>query len=110
MNSPNDEIEFSLQIFVPDPNAVYTIKVTAELTHIPRRMILVYHKHGLISPVIDPEDGGYYFNDAAIRTLRRVEYLHTNCGINLEGTKMILDLMNEVERLEAEARSLRTLY
>ena len=70
-------------------------------------MIAVYCKHGLLSPVVDPACGGYYFNDEAIRTLRRIEYLRADCGINLVGIKMILRLTNEVESLRAEVSFLR---
>jgi DNA-binding transcriptional MerR regulator len=56
---------------------------------------------------VDPGCGGYYFNDEAIRILRRIEYLRNVCGINLSGIKMILDLVNEAERLRAEVRFLR---
>lgn len=73
----------------------------------PRRLIAVYYKHGLVSPVVDPNSGGFYFNDEGIRTLRRIESLRTVFGLNLVGIKMILDLMKEVEHLRAEARFLR---
>ena len=56
---------------------------------------------------MDPACGGYYFNDEAIRTLRRIEYLRADCGINLVGIKMILRLTNEVESLRAEVSFLR---
>jgi DNA-binding transcriptional MerR regulator len=73
----------------------------------PRHTILVYCKHGLVSPVVDPACGGYYFNDEAIRLLRRIHYLRTACGINFAGIKMILNLMNDVECLQSEVRFLR---
>lgn len=97
----------AVQPFEPDPDTVYTIEATEHIARVPRRAILLYCKHGLVSPVVDPECGGYYFNDEAIRTLRRIEYLRADCGINLVGIKMILHLINEVERLQAEARFLR---
>ena len=106
MNAFDETRLRALQHFEPDPRAVYTIETAARLVHLPRRMILIYCKHGLISPVADPECGGYYFNDEAIRDLRRIEYLRTVCGINLVGIKMILRLMNEAERLRTEVRSL----
>ncbi len=106
MNALDETRLRALQLFEPDSHAVYTIETAAHLVHLPRRMILVYCKHGLISPVVDLECGGYYFNDEAIRNLRRIEYLRTVCGINLVGIKMILRLMNEAERLRAEVRSL----
>jgi DNA-binding transcriptional MerR regulator len=97
----------ALQPFEPEPDAVYTLEVTERIAHVPRRMIAVYYKHGLVSPVVDPARGGFYFNDEGIRALRRIEYLRTVCGINLVGVKMIFDLSNEAERLRAETRFLR---
>lgn len=97
----------AVKVFEPDSTTVYTIEAAERLGHVPRMMIAVYYKHGLVSPVVDPACGGYYFNDEAIRTLRRIDYLRTACGVNLVGIKMILHLMNEVERLQAEARFLR---
>src|SRR5438067_5570908 len=108
MNVAEDEVSIrALQLFEPDPDAVYTIEATARLAHVPRHTILIYCKHGLVSPVVDPDCGGYYFNDEAIRALRRINYLRTTCGINLAGIKMILQLRNELEDLRAEARFLR---
>ncbi len=96
-----------LQVFEPDPEAVYTIETAARLVGVGRHRILVYYRQGLVSPVVDPQCGGYYFNDEGVRTLRRIEYLHTDRGINLAGTRMILELQNEVERLRNEVRFLR---
>jgi DNA-binding transcriptional MerR regulator len=97
----------ALQLFEPDPRAAYTIEMTAHLVDVPRHTILLYCKHGLVSPVVDPACGGYFFNDEAIRVLRRVECLRTSCGVNLPGIKIILELMNKVERLESEVSFLR---
>ena len=92
----------TLQLFEPDARAVYTLEQAAGLTQLPRRLIAVYFKHGLVSPVMDPACSGWYFNDEAIRILRRIEYLRTACGINLVGIKLIMDLAREVERLREE--------
>ena len=92
----------TLQLFEPDARAVYTLEVAASLTQIPRRLIAVYFKHGLVSPVMDPACSGWYFNDEAIRILRRIEYLRTACGLNIVGIKLIMDLAREVERLQEE--------
>jgi DNA-binding transcriptional MerR regulator len=96
----------ALQVFEPDTNTVYTIEAAGHITQVPRRTILIYYKHGLVSPVDVSESGGYYFNDEAIHTLRRIEYLRVNCGVNIVGIKMILHLMKEVDRLQTEARFL----
>lgn len=104
MNLDSQSRSQELQLFEPDPDAVYTLEVAERLAHVPRRLIAIYYKHGLVSPVGDPEDGGFCFNDEGIRALRRIEYLHTVCGINLIGVKMIVTLTDEAERLRAETR------
>jgi DNA-binding transcriptional MerR regulator len=92
----------ALQLFEPDARAVYTLEATASLTQLSRRLIAVYFRHGLVSPVMDPACSGWYFNDEAIRILRRIEYLRTACGLNIVGIKLIMDLAREVERLREE--------
>jgi len=97
----------TLQLFEPDARAVYTLEQVSRLTQLPRRLIAVYFKHGLVSPLMDPACGGWYFNDEAIRILRRIDYLRTACGLNLVGIKLMLDLAGEVERLREELNFLR---
>jgi len=50
----------ALQLFEPDPAAVYSLEAAARLAHLPRRTILLCCKHGLVSPVSDPGSGSYY--------------------------------------------------
>ena len=92
----------TLQLFEPDARAVYTLEAAASLTQLSRRLIAVYFRHGLVSPVMDPACSGWYFNDEAIRILRRIEYLRTTCGLNMAGIKLIMDLAREVELLREE--------
>ena len=92
----------ALQLFEPDARAVYTLEAAASLTQLSRRLIAVYFRHGLVSPVMDPACTGWYFNDEALRILRRIEYLRTACGLNIVGIKLIMDLAREVERLREE--------
>jgi DNA-binding transcriptional MerR regulator len=95
-----------IQLFEPPANAVYTIDSAAHLADVPRRSIAVYYKHGLVSSTVDPPHNGYYFDKEAILTLRRIEDLRTVCRNDLAVVKMILDLTNEVERLNSKMRSL----
>ena len=106
MKFPTELPANAVQLFEPDPNAVYTIEAVERMAHMPRRLIAIYCKHGLVSPVVDPDCGGFYFNDEAIRILRRIDYLRSICGINLVGIKMILHLMKDVEDLRAETQFL----
>jgi len=97
----------AIQLFETAPRTVYSIEALGRIAGVPRREILIYCRHHLLSPVADPQYEGYYFNDEAIRTLHHIEYLHNLCGANLEGIKMIFHLMNEVESLRSELRFLR---
>lgn len=89
----------SLQPYTPDPEEVYSIDVAARLTGLPRHLVLVCCKNGLVQPWTDPEYGGYFFDTDAIRTLHQIEYLYSRCGVNLAGIEIILPLIGEVERL-----------
>ena len=103
MNAQTDIPAQALQRFAPDPDAIYSIDAAAHLAHVPRHLILLCCKYGLIAPQQDPEYGGYYFDFDTIRILKRVGYLHEDCGINFAGIRIILGLMEEVDRLRAAA-------
>ncbi|HXM28682.1 MAG TPA: MerR family transcriptional regulator [Chthoniobacterales bacterium] len=98
--SPKDQ---ALRIFEPDPDAVYSIEITERLTQIPRRTIAVYVKHRLVSPMVE-QGGGMFFDEEAIRLLRRIEQLRTSYGVNLPGIKMIMQLLEELEQRQVELR------
>ena len=100
-NSPGT----ALQPFEPDASSVYPIETVATLVQVPRRHIVIYFKYRLVSPVIDPTCGGWWFDDEGIRALRRIEYLRADCGINLTGIKLIMDLTKELELLRQEIHS-----
>jgi hypothetical protein len=98
------------QLYEPNPNQLYAIDVVEHLAQVSRRTILVYCKHGLISPVVDIESDGFYFDANAIFSLRYIEYLRLKYETNLSCIRMILDLKNEVNHLRAAlpARSIPT--
>jgi len=101
------KMEESLQVYEPDSRTIYTIEAAARLAGVRRHAILVYCKRGLVRPVARPEGMGYCFDREGIRALRRIGQLRNIVGLNMAGIKMILELMNEVERLQGEVRSLR---
>ena len=96
----------ALQVLEPGAQTVYTIDVAARLAQVPRRLIVLYYKHGLVASVSDPAGNGWYFDDEAIRIVRRIEYFRSVCGMNLAGIKLVMALTDEVERLRAELRFL----
>ncbi len=91
----------ALQLFDPPADTVYTIETAAQLAGVPRRSILIYCKHRLLSPLIDAGVEGYSFDGDGIRSLRRIEALRTVCGDDFAGIRIILDLTKELERLQA---------
>lgn len=107
MNPPPENDSPRLPIFEPDTEATYTLEVVVELTGVTSQAILHYREQGLISLITDPESGAHYFDDAALRTLRRIEHLHTYCEMNDSGLRLVLRLLEEVERLEADLNARR---
>jgi DNA-binding transcriptional MerR regulator len=93
----------ALQLFEPDPDAVYSIEITEQLTQIPRRTIAIYVKHRLVSPLVE-QGGGMFFDEEAIRMLRRIEQLRASYGVNLPGIKLIVRLLDELEQRQMELR------
>ena len=90
----------------PEAQGFYSIEVAAEITSTPRHLIAVYCRHGLVAPVGEPESSGWQFDDEAIHTLRRLEFLREQYGMNLGGLRMVSELLHDVERLREELRFL----
>ena len=90
-----------LQLFDPPADAIYSIEAAAQLAGVPRRTILVYCKHRLLSPLNTGVEG-YFFDCDGVRSLRRIEALRTACGDDFAGIRIILDLTKELERLQAD--------
>ncbi len=107
MKEPGNAKEDSTQELQPvehSMRAVYTIEAIADLAQVPRRLIILYCKHGLVVPASKSPDIGWYFDDRAIRAVRRIENLRNAYGMNLTGIKLMMHLMKEVERLREEVR------
>lgn len=104
MNPSVDLDASQLPTYEPDSGTTYTLRVVAELTGVSSTMILHYQEHGLVVPVSDARADDPRFDDQALRALRRIDYLRSACGVNVSGLKLLLGLMDEVDRLRAELR------
>jgi DNA-binding transcriptional MerR regulator len=87
----------NLPLYEPDEQTSYTLEMVAEITGVASQTILHYQEHGLL-----PTTG---FDDEALHTLRRIDYLRSTCEANLSGLKLILDLLDQVESLRTELRA-----
>ncbi len=71
------------------------------------KTILHYREQGLITLITDHESGAQCLDDAALRTLRRIEHLRTYCEMNDSGLRLVVGLLEEVERLESDLKTRR---
>lgn len=99
-----DPDESHLPTYESDAQAVYTLDVVAELTGVSSTRILHYQQHGWVAPCPDSLPDDPRFDDRAIHALRRIDYLSSTCGVNDSGLKLLLGLLDEVERLRTELR------
>lgn len=87
--------------------AFYTIETVERITRISRDQIVLYYQYGLVSTIQAPDKKDLLFDDQAIHRLRRIAFLLSEYGINHDGLKMVIAMMDEVERLREEVRFLR---
>jgi len=98
----NGLVSSAVQLFEPQSDALYDLDTAAHLAGAPRRSILIYCRWGMVHPEIDEAYGGWFFNAAAIHTLRRIQYLRSVRGINLAGIRMIMELLDRLEQSHQE--------
>lgn len=94
----------TLTLWEPEPDVFYSIERAAQFAGLPRRHIVLYVRHGLVTPVAEPADVGWYFTAEAIRTLGRIEEFRAMHRLDLPGVRLVLGLMTEIERLRKELR------
>lgn len=108
MNTPaNQNPGDDLPLFEPNLDATYTLDLVAEISGVSAQTILWYQEQGLISAVRATETGDRFFDDEALRTLRRIEHLRTERELSGPALKLTLHLLEEIDRLRAEVRSRR---
>jgi DNA-binding transcriptional MerR regulator len=107
MSASEDNPDHPGDEFESEPTGIHTLETVEKITHISRDEIILYYRHGLVSPLKTTEEEELIFDDAAIHQLRRIAFLLSEYGINQDGLRMFSSLIGEVERLREEARFLR---
>lgn len=83
---------------------VFAISVAAELCGLHPQTLRVYEREGLIDP--DRSSGGTrLYSGSDVEKLRAIASL-TDTGINIAGIKRVLELQEEVRRLQAQVERL----
>ncbi|QZN85525.1 heat shock protein transcriptional repressor HspR [Cellulomonas sp. C5510] len=91
---------------VSEDAQVYVISVAAELAGMHPQTLRQYDRLGLVQPGRTRGRGRRY-SLRDIATLREVQRLSQEEGVNLAGIKRILELESEVERLRRQVEYLR---
>lgn len=86
-------------------HAVYVISVAAELAGMHPQTLRIYERRGLVQPA-RTQGGNRRYSDHDIERLRRIQDLAAD-GMNLEGIRRVMELEQQVERLQAENDELR---
>jgi len=93
---------------IDDDTPVYVISVAAQLSGLHPQTLRAYDRMGLVSPVrVGTRNRRYSMRD--MMTLREIQRLSRDEGVNLAGIRHILDLRRETEALRQEVRRLRDL-
>ena len=85
---------------------VYVISVAAELAGMHAQTLRTYDRMGLVTPA-RTRGGGRRYSQDDVDTLRTIQRLSQDEGVNLAGIKEILQLKAENEALRAENAHLR---
>jgi MerR family transcriptional regulator/heat shock protein HspR len=89
------------------PDAVYIISVAAELAGVHPQTLRIYERRGLLQPYRTP-GGTRRYSDEDLERLGLIQEL-TADGVNLEGVKRVLQMREEIARLEHQVARLRRL-
>jgi MerR family transcriptional regulator/heat shock protein HspR len=88
-------------------DAVYIISVAAGLVGVHPQTLRIYERRGLLNPYRTP-GGTRRYSAADLERLGLIQEL-TADGINLEGVKRILEMRQEIDRLQRQVGRLRRL-
>ncbi len=79
-------------------HALYVISVAAELAGVHAQTLRIYERKGLVRPARTP-GGSRRYSEVDIARLKRIQEL-TGEGLNLAGVARVLELEDEIARLE----------
>ncbi|MEX0825508.1 MAG: helix-turn-helix transcriptional regulator [Acidimicrobiia bacterium] len=89
------------------PEAVYIISVAAEIVGMHPQTLRIYERRGLLRPFRTP-GGTRRYSDEDLERLGLIQDL-TAAGVNIEGVRLVLEMREEIARLEHQVSRLRRL-
>ena len=85
---------------------VFMISVAAELAEMHPQTLRMYERRGLIRPKRSSKSTRLYSMDDVER-LRRIQQLVSECGLNLAGVERVLEMEEQLARMERRLEELR---
>ena len=83
----------------------YMISVAAELAGLHPQTLRMYEARGLVRPARTP-GGTRLYSEADLERLRLIQKLTTQLGLNLAGVEAVLDLEEQLGRMQARMERL----
>ena len=87
--------------------AYYRLEIVAERVGLPATRIRAYERIGLVQPT-RVEGSVRLYDEAAIARLRLLRRLADDLGLNAAGVEVVARLLEEIDRLRAEVKLLKT--
>lgn len=78
------------------------VREAATVTGVPVARVRRYVSVGVIRPAV--EGGATSFGERELARLRRIRRLHDDLGLNAAGVEVVMGLLDEIERLQADMR------
>ena len=87
--------------------ATYSLSIAANQCGVHPALVVHYCRIGLLGSALAEAPGEPVFNDDTLFELRRVEHYRRHHGIERRTLRLLCSLWHDVDRLEAEVRTLR---
>ena len=92
-----------LHIHYPSRDTVYDLETLARLAGVHPTLVSQYVRRGLLDPVEDRGEDGWWFDDTSLLHLRKIQRLHHQLGVNINGVAVVLELLRQIDELRREA-------
>lgn len=80
---------------------VYHISIVAKLVETHPQTLRTYERMGLVNPQRTSNNVRLY-SEEDVETVRRIQHLTQDLGVNLAGVEVVFKLLREMERLRGE--------
>jgi DNA-binding transcriptional MerR regulator len=91
-----------LHVHYPAHDTVYDLETLARLAGVHPLLVSQYVQHGLLDPVEDRGEGGWWFDDTSLLQLRKIQRLRHQLGVNINGVAVVLELLRQIDDLRRQ--------